>query len=501
MKIGERVRDMIRHWLQIQPATGQNITIRETASFDVNCMRNRVWYRGDASEIEQLFKALGQDAVGCARFWAAAPATSDVRKAHSGIPAILVDTLAYLVKSDLNDVDFESPDGAGVWPDIARDCGWEEIIGDAVSGVLAIGDGAFKISIDPHVSEYPLLEFWTGDRVDFIRRHGRITGVVFKSLYHEGGAEYELREIYEPGSIRYELWEGEKVVPLGRVPELSAYKPVHYDAAFPLAVPLCVFKSQRYPGRGRSVFDGKTDAFDAHDEVISQWIDAVRHGRVKNYIPEDMIPRDPETGKLRSVDSFGTNFIQVQNSNKENATAQIDTVQPEIRYDAFVESYAATLNMCLQGIVSPATLGIDVGKMSSAEAQREKKDITGMTRNAITDAMEKVLPQVVCSMLMTYDLMHSNQAGAYEPKVTFGEYGAPDFDSRVQTIASAATASVMSVEAQVDELWGASKDDDWKRAEVQRILTERGIEDTPEPGIVESLPAGQDTDIPGNDAV
>lgn len=163
--------------------------------------------------------------------------------------------------------------------------------------------------------------------------------------------------------------------------------------------------------------------------------------------------------------------------------------------------YAATLNMCLQGIVSPATLGIDVGKMSSAEAQREKKDITGMTRNAITDALEKVLPQVVCSMLMTYDLMHSNQAGAYEPKVTFGEYGAPDFDSRVQTIASAATASVMSVEAQVDELWGASKDDDWKRAEVQRILTERGIEDTPEPGIVESLPAGQDTDIPGNDAV
>lgn len=51
MKIGERMRDMIRHWLQIQPATGQNITIRETASFDVNCMRNRVWYRGDASEI------------------------------------------------------------------------------------------------------------------------------------------------------------------------------------------------------------------------------------------------------------------------------------------------------------------------------------------------------------------------------------------------------------------------------------------------------------------
>ena len=40
--------------------------------------------------------------------------------------------------------------------------------------------------------------------------------------------------------------------------------------------------------------------------------------------------------------------------------------------------------MCLQGIMSPATLGIDVGKMSSADAQREKKDITGMTRNAVS---------------------------------------------------------------------------------------------------------------------
>lgn len=63
----------------------------------------------------------------------------------------------------------------------------------------------------------------------------------------------------------------------------------------------------------------------------------------------------------------------MQNSNKENATAQIDTVQPEIRYDAFVESYAATLNMCLQGIVSPATLGIDVGKMSSARRSAKRK--------------------------------------------------------------------------------------------------------------------------------
>lgn len=549
MRLSERVRDMVRNWLRIEPAQEQSVTIRETVGYAANCMRNRVWYRGDAGEIEQLFRALDGAgyASGTARFWAKAPSNGEVRKAHSGLPAILVDTLAYLVKSDLNDVEFEAdgadaaeggeveaglqwgdsireaPDAAAIaarsggqaaastaraadtWAEIAEDCRWTDIVGEAVSGVLTVGDGAFKISIDEDVSPYPLLEFWPGDRVEYLRRHGRITGVVFKTVLPAGGAwtdpagggtsagilggvrytDYVLREIYEPGSIRYELWRDDRQVPLSALPELAEYKPVTYDEKFPLAVPLCVFPSQKYPGRGRSIFDGKTDAFDAHDEVISQWIDAVRHGRVKNYIPEDMIPRDPNTGKLLRMDSFGTNFIQVASSRAEGAAGaqHIETIQPEIRYDAFVESYAATLNLCLQGIVSPATLGIDVGKMSSAEAQREKKDVTGMTRNAITDALEKALPQVVRSMLMAYDLLQGHAAGQYEPKVTFGEYGAPDFDSRVQTVASAATAGVMSVEAVVDELWGASKDADWKAAEVRRILTERGIEQAEEPGV------------------
>lgn len=577
MSLSERVRNMVRNWLRIEPAQEQSVTIRETVGYAANCMRNRVWYRGDAGEIEQLFRALDGAgyASGAARFWAKAPSNGEVRKAHSGLPAILVDTLAYLVKSDLNDVEFEA-DGADAmagsgeieaglqwgdsirgaldaaaiaarsggqvaadtaraadtWAEIAEDCRWTDIVGEAVSGVLTVGDGAFKISIDEDVSPYPLLEFWPGDRVEYLRRHGRIVGVVFKTVLPAGGGqtaaagngyaggglygggasasggysagsfggahnvEYELREIYEPGSVRYELWRDDRQVPLSALPELAEYKPVTYDEKFPLAVPLCVFPSQKYPGRGRSIFDGKTDAFDAHDEVISQWIDAVRHGRVKNYIPEDMIPRDPATGELRRVDSFGTNFIQVASSHAEGAAGvqHIETIQPEIRYDAFVESYAATLNLCLQGIVSPATLGIDVGRMSSAEAQREKKDVTGMTRNAITDALEKALPQVVRSMLMAYDLLQGRAAGQYEPKVTFGEYGAPDFDSRVQTVASAATAGVMSAEAVVDELWGASKDAEWKAAEVRRILNERGIEQAEEPGVGADVGAADEDD-------
>ena len=483
MSISERVRNMVRNWLRIQPADVQGITIREAASFETNCMRNRVWYRGDAAEIEQLFKALGSDAVSTARFWAAAPSTSDVRKAHSGVPGLMVNTLAYLVKSDLNKAEFESKEQLQLWEEIERDCGFAEVVGGAVSDVLALGDGAFKISFNKEVSKYPILEFWPADRVEYEMRHGRIVAVVFKTPYHLKNATYELQEVYRTGSVTYHLYDGEKEIPLQRVAELNDYKNVSYSGDFSLAIPLCVFKSQRYPGRGRSIFDNKTDAFDAHDEIISQWIDAVRAGRVREYIPDEMIPRNPKTGELMSVDTFGSHYIRTASSNKENAVDKIDVTQPDIKYEAFLQSYTTTLDMCLQGIVSPATLGIDIGKMASADAQREKKDVTGYTRNAITDALEKVLPEVVRSMLLAYDTYNSRSADIYKPKITFGEYAAPDFNDRIETLGKASSATLMSVETLVDELWGASKEDDWKAQEVKRLKEMRGIEIMDEPSV------------------
>ena len=35
-----------------------------------------------------------------------------------------------------------------------------------------------------------------------------------------------------------------------------------------MAVPLMFFKSLKFEGRGKSIFDNKSDAFDALDEVI-----------------------------------------------------------------------------------------------------------------------------------------------------------------------------------------------------------------------------------------
>ena len=482
MRIMERVKSMIRNWLEIQPASAKGFTIREPISFETNVMRNRIWYRGDASELDQLFKALAEDAVCNARFWAAAPQDESIRKAHSGLPGIMVDTFVALVAADLDDIDFDGDEHAkGEWEKIAKENKLPELISNAIAETLVTGDGAFKLNIDTNISSSPILEYWGADSVEYVYSHGRVQEIHFLSTVGEHGRI--LKEIYKPGSITYKLMQNDHELPLDAEESTADLQPVEFNGDFMLAVPMRFWPSSRWRGRGQSIYDRKNDAFDAHDEVISQWLDAVRSGRVQKYIPQSLIPQDPKTGALQKPNSFGSHFVAIETSNKENAQDEIKTIQPEIRYEAFLASYTATLNMCLQGIMSPATLGIDVGKMSSAEAQREKKDVTGITRNAITSALEEALPKVAQIALAAQDILSGGTAGTYNATVTFGEYGAPDFDSRVQTVGSAAGSGVMSVEAQVDELWGSSKDDDWKKQEVARIRYERGITELPEPDV------------------
>lgn len=56
-----------------------------------------------------------------------------------------------------------------------------------------------------------------------------------------------------------------------------------------------------------------------------------------------------------------------------------------------------------------------------------------------------------------------------------GEYANPSFESVVETIGKARTSGTMSIEAGVDEMYGDSKDEEWKKKEVSRIKQENGI--------------------------
>ncbi|MDE6102142.1 MAG: capsid protein, partial [Ruminococcus sp.] len=346
-----------------------------------------------------------------------------IRKIHSGLPAIIVDTLAYIVGSDSDGVAIDCAE----WEKISEEIYFEQLVGKAVCDTLVDGDRAFKISIDTDISAFPIVDFVGADKVRYDYRRGILNEVIFMTDYSIKSSVYRLEEHYGKGYIRSILYDSNgNETSLDSVPELADIPPVvNFDGDYIMAVPLKFYTSKKCQNRGKSIFDGgKSDCFDALDEVVSQWWDAIRAGRVQKYIPECMIPRNAADGSLKSVNSFGTDFIMIEQPISETVERpKIEVVQPDIKYEAFVNAYTNCLLMCLQGLVSPATLGIDVGKMQSADAQREKKDVTGNTRNTITSALENALPKLIEAILYTYDNMRKiplRDCGKIT--VSFGEY-------------------------------------------------------------------------------
>lgn len=481
MGLWNGVKNMVMKMLRINPAPENRIiTITEPFSYRTNVLRNQLWYRGDPSELDQFYKQVADasGAVGKSRFWAAVPSADlQIRKIHSGLPAMIVERLADIVIADLDGIELKEKKQTELWQGIAEDNGFDELLGDSIGEALVTGDGAFKITVDPEVTEYPIVEFYSGDQVEYKRERGRLREVVFFTDYRYKDKDYRLEETFGRGYIRCRLLNADgKEVLLTLLPETANLKPeITFSGDFIMAVPLMFFRSKKFKDRGKSIFDSKADSFDALDEVISQWIDAIRAGRVQKYIPEDMIPRNPDTGALLRPNPFDNQFIRIGSVMAEDAKGQINTVQPQILYQAFVESYASALDMCLQGIVSPATLGIDLKKTDNAEAQREKEKATLYTRGKIIERLNGVIPELVSVLLKVYDTMQNRSAGEYEVSVSFGEYASPSFDTVVETVGKARTYGIMSVERAVDELYGDTWTDDEKAEEVKRLKEEQGL--------------------------
>lgn len=486
--LNENIKRGIRSWLNVIPANPLQIQIDEILDFEANAIRNRIWYRGDSNELEQLYRQQNMEYADKHKFWASKCTPGmEMRKIHTGLPGLIVRILSAIVLADMNDFDFAEEKQKKIWDEIVKDNEFSKKIEKALKETLYIGDGAFKVTIDTRVSEYPILEWYPGERVEFIRRRDRIQEVIFKTPYRHEGKTYVLNERYSFGFIMNELYLDGKPVDLKAITDTENIKNWSFDEKTILAVPFQVYESAKYEGRGGSIFDGKLDSFDAFDEAWSQWMDALRAGRAKTYIPECLVPHDPETGQIIRPNPFDNRYFASDNDMSEKAENKVNTDQPDIPHESYLASYCTALDLCLQGIISPSTLGIDVKKLDNADAQREKEKATLYTRNAIVEALQDMLPKLVSAAINAYNILNKNAVEEIKVDVPFGEYANPSFESQVETLAKARPGvPMMSVEAQVEELYGDSKDEEWKKEEIARLKAEQGIAELEEPNIAQA---------------
>lgn len=490
MAISDKIRKKLIKFLRIHEWNDYGFDINRLLNFEANCAKNRVWYNGDSYELSQLFSQISNTNNS---FWGATESAGlEIRKIHTGLPKLLVNSLTNITLSDLNDFEFENATDRELWEKITDENHLDKVLKNATTNVLKVGDGAFKISFSDKVSKLPIIEFYSGENVDYTYNRGRVKEVKFYNKYEHNSVKYTLEEIYGYGYVKYNLYKDDVLIELNSIPETLDLEDVVFDERVMLAVPYMIFESDTYKGRGQSIFDGKNDAFDALDEVVSQWMDAIRSGRVKTYIPESLIPRDFNGGFLLRPNSFDNKFIKVGTDMSEGAKNEIKTEQPNIQVQAYESTYITNLDLALQGLISPSTLGIDVKKLDNAESQREKEKTTLYTRQAIIQTLTEVLKKLVQVVFDAYNIQYNNNLYDVEVDVTFGEYANPSFEAVIETMSNPNTP--MSIEAKVDEIWGDTRSQEWKDEEVKRIKIERGIITMDEPSFSKDYMIQEETD-------
>lgn len=486
-QLGENIKKSIRNWLNVEPISPYSIQINEIVDFELNAIRNRIWYRGDSNELEQLYMGMCEYADKY-KFWTSRSTPGmEIRKIHSGLPALIIKTLCSVVLPDLNGFEFKNPQQELIWEEIEKENNFIGGLDKVIKEILYIGDGAYKISIDTNVSQYPILEWYTGDKIELIKQKGRLKEIVFKTSYTENKKQYVLCERYGYGYIRNELYQDDRLVELTSIESTKNIVDVTFNKSVILAIPILFYESAKFENRGGSILDGKIDAFDAFDEVWSQWMDALRAGRPHTYIPESLVPKNPYTGEILRANPFDNRFFKSEDNVGETVKNEISVTQPNIPHDSYLASYCTALDQCLQGIISPSTLGIDVKKLDNAEAQREKEKTTLYTRNAMVEALQKSLPKVISACINSYNLLLNKNIEEVEVTIDFGEYANPSFESQVETIGKAKTQGIMSIEASIEELYGDTKDEIWKAEEVKRLKNEQGIAEIEEPSVSTEL--------------
>lgn len=480
------LKNALKSFLNVTEANGLSLQIDELLDFDANAFVNEIWFRGDGYELEQLYKSIPDYKYS---FWGATSTRGlEIRKIHTGLPKIIVNTLTNICVDDMQDIKIENIGKDNAWKEIEKENDFKNLVKKAVRKALVTGDGAFKISLDTDVSQYPILEFYEADRIEVKRERGRVKEIRFKKKFEKAGISYILKECYGYGYIEYKLYDAyNNEISLDKLEKTKDLKSVYFDNTVIMAEYLSFFASDKWEGRGQSIFDSKRDNFDALDEAWSQWVDALRANRTKTYIPEDLLPRDMNTGAIRHGNPFDNRFIATGTPMQENATSKIETQNGSIDCNSYLTTYITALDLCLQGLISPSTLGIDTKKLDNAEAQREKEKTTLYTRQTIIYALQYCLENLIDKVFNVISIMNKEPLEDIEPEVTFGEYANPSFESQIETVGKAKTQGVMSIESIIEELYGDSKTEEWKAREVKRIKEEQGIAEMEETSIVDEL--------------
>jgi len=193
------------------------------------------------------------------------------------------------------------------------------------------------------------------------------------------------------------------------------------------------------------------------------------------------------TGLPIQPDAFDRKYIKYSGAQGADGSASgslpVQVVQPQISFQQYSEEERNLLLNAISGIMSPATLGIDVAKKDNADAQREKEKVTIFTRKILLDEEQTVFEHVCSDLLVAYELMNLSKGEQlkckeYTINVQYAAFANESFEKKLETVQTGWGGGLISDRMALDLLYGdsiskARKDEELKFLQEQRAKAEQ----------------------------
>ena len=462
-----------------------------------------IWYYGDSDELLNYYTTQNMFEYGFepiysrnkqSYFWCISSTERDIKRTHSGQPRNIVDTLVNIVpfpqikagkiSDNNNDVNVKLKE-------IVKNAKLADIyVGEQLPLTLVEGWGCYKIVWDKDYSDLPEVVYYRAENVDFIFKFNKVIGIIFKDYYSDGeNRKYlktETRSIKVVNGVRTLVIEneifladksGDYITPttFDRVPELSDTIPYIEigNTNLLFAVPCIIYKNTgKAGGYGRSIFTGKLDLFDDLDQCLSQAANTVRRSTTVEYFNTDFFERDPRTGMPKQPKAYDRkySFFAGQKDSNGGSTSSdpVQVTQPAVNFQQYSDQAIAIIMQIIDGVMSPATIGIDIAKKDNAEAQREKEKVTIFTRNTIIRAETLILQDLCSQLLVCEEFLRTDEATVqeYDVSVKFTEFADDSFENKLEVLGKAYDSETISDEMFMEKLYN----DQLTEADYQREL-------------------------------
>lgn len=465
-----------------------------------------VWYTGDADELLNFYtRAIAIDYNSDpilnrnkkSYFWSVSSTEQDIKRTHSGQPRNISDTLVNII--GLPRVGVGKPNGPldtvhEKLQTILEENNFAKLLMQKARPLTLIeGWGAWKINWDKDLSDTPILLYYRAEAVDFIFRSGRLVAIIYKDYYQdEKGKNYILFEIrrQEKGNliIEKELFETTpntnviKPMELKDLKQLKDVKPKIQISNYRgfLGYPCIYFDDNNDDCPGRSIFTGKIDLFDDLDQCLSQSANTVRRSTTIEYFDAMYLEKDENTGLPKMPHSFDRKYVSYKGARSGDGllqgTGPVTATQPQVNFEQYSTEATNILLQIISGIMSPATLGIDVAKKDNAEAQREKEKVTIFTRNTVMSEESKIIKIIANDLLCANEMMHNQgkiTTHHYDVYVQYDEFADASFEKKLETVLMGWREGMISDKMAVDYLYGDSISKDRKDEEVKFMENQR----------------------------